>query len=94
MDTVKVAIIGFGTIGSGVARILLESNERISRQVGKRVELVQVVDPDINRHAQYPASAGNAHAGCRQVTDNPEIKAVVQLIGGIEPDRRYHAQSA
>ena len=49
MDTVKVAIIGFGTIGSGVARILLESNDRISRQVGKRVELVQVVDPNATR---------------------------------------------
>ena len=46
-STAKVAIIGFGTIGSGVARLLLEQPERISRQAGRKVELVRIVDPDI-----------------------------------------------
>jgi homoserine dehydrogenase len=87
MDTVKVAIIGFGTIGSGVARILLESNERISREVGKKVELVQVVDPDINRARNIELPPGMLTPDVAKVIDNPEIKAVVQLIGGIEPDR-------
>ena len=48
-STAKVAIIGFGTIGSGVARLLLEHPDRISRQAGRRVELVRIVDADIQR---------------------------------------------
>ena len=48
-STAKVAIIGFGTIGSGVARLLLEQGERIARQAGRPVELVQIVDPDLKR---------------------------------------------
>ena len=43
-STAKVAIIGFGTIGSGVARLLLEHQDRISRQAGRKVELVRIVD--------------------------------------------------
>jgi homoserine dehydrogenase len=87
METVKVAIIGFGTIGSGVARLLLESNNRISRQVGKKVELVQVVDPDASRPRNIRLPAGMLTPDVSAVVGNPDIKAVVQLIGGIEPDR-------
>ena len=87
MDSVKVAIIGFGTIGSGVARLLLESNDRISLQVGKKVELVQVVDPDATRTRNIQLPPGMLTPDVSKVIDNPEIKAVVQLIGGIEPDR-------
>ena len=47
-STAKVAIIGFGTIGSGVARLLLEHQERISRQAGRKVELVRIVDADMS----------------------------------------------
>jgi homoserine dehydrogenase len=87
METVKVAIVGFGTIGSGVARLLLESNERICRQVGKKVELIQVVDPDLTRERNIQLPPGMLTDDLAKVSDNPEIKAVVQLIGGIEPDR-------
>ena len=49
MKTSKVAIVGFGTIGSGVARLLLEYGDRIARQAGQRLELARVVDPDLTR---------------------------------------------
>jgi len=45
----KVAIIGFGTVGAGVARLLLGHGERIARRAGRPIELVQVVDPDLTR---------------------------------------------
>ena len=87
MNTAKVAIIGFGTIGSGVARLLLEQHERISRQAGRRVELVRVVDPDIGRPRNVQLPPGMLTADVNQVLSDPEITAVVQLIGGLEPDR-------
>jgi len=42
METAKVAVIGFGTIGSGVARLLLEHSDRITRQAGRRRYRIQV----------------------------------------------------
>jgi homoserine dehydrogenase len=86
-STAKVAIIGFGTIGSGVARLLLEQPERIARQAGRKVELVKIVDPDIKRPRNIAPPVGLLTTDVSSVANDPEIEAVVQLIGGLEPDR-------
>ena len=86
-STAKVAIIGFGTIGSGVARLLLEHQDRISRQVGRNVELVRIVDADIHRPRNIMPRPGLLTTDLSAVVNDPEIEAVVQLIGGLEPDR-------
>lgn len=87
METAKVAIVGFGTIGTGVARLLLEHGDRIARRAGKKLELVCVVDPDLKRPRNYPLPAGILTADLAKVTNDPEIVAVVELVGGLEPAR-------
>jgi homoserine dehydrogenase len=87
MDTAKVAIIGFGTIGSGVARLLLEHRDRIARQAGKNVELVHVVDSDLKRPRNFALPPGMLTTDLDQVTGDPEIVAAVELVGGLEPAR-------
>ena len=47
MKIVKVGMIGFGTIGTGVAKILAENSDVISKRLGASVELVKVADLDI-----------------------------------------------
>ena len=87
MDTVKVAIIGFGTIGSGVARLLLEHGDRLARHVGKRLELVRVVDPDLKRPRNFALPPGVLTADLADVIGDPEIVAAIELVGGLEPAR-------
>ena len=87
MNTAKVAIVGFGTIGSGVARLLLENRERIARHVGRPIELAQVVDKDLTRKRNVTLPDGLLSDDLAKVIDNPEITAVIQLIGGVEPAR-------
>ena len=77
MDTAKVAIIGYGTIGSGVARLLLEHGDRIARQAGKPLELVHVVDTDLKRSRNFALPPGVLTADLAKVTDNPEIVAAI-----------------
>jgi homoserine dehydrogenase len=87
METIKVAVVGFGTIGSGVAKLLLTQGERIARHAGCRLQLQHVVDPDLTRPRNVQLPEGMLTADLSRVTDDPEIKVVAQLIGGIEPDR-------
>ena len=87
-STAKVAIIGFGTIGSGVARLLLEQQDRISRQAGRKVELVRIVDADMHRPRSIVPPPGLLTTDLSTVLNDPEIEAVVQLIGGLEPTAR------
>ena len=91
-STAKVAIIGFGTIGSGVARLLLQHSDRISRQAGRKVELVRIVDADIHRPRNMVPPPGMLTTDLSTVLNDPEIEAVVQLIGGLEPDRSIMLQ--
>jgi len=87
MKTAKVAIVGLGTIGSGVARLLLQSGERISRHAGMPLELVQIVDPDLARPRGFAVPEALLTDDLSKLLENKEITTVAQLIGGIEPAR-------
>ncbi len=87
METAKVAVVGFGTIGSGVARILLESGDRLARRAGKRVQLARVVDTDLDRPRNVTLPKGVITNDLGQVTSDPEIEVAVELVGGLEPAR-------
>ena len=87
MEVAKVAIVGFGTIGTGVARLLLEHGDRIARHAGKKLELACIVDPDLKRPRNFALPPGLLTADLARVTDDPEIVAAVELVGGLEPAR-------
>ncbi len=87
MKTAKVALVGFGTIGSGVARLLLENGPRITRHAGMPVELVRIVDKDLTTPRDVKVPKNLLTDDLDRVIDDPEISTVVQLIGGLEPAR-------
>ena len=87
MKTAKVALVGFGTIGSGVARLLLENGPRIARHAAMPVELVHIVDKDLTSPRDVEVPKGLLTDDLDRVIGDPEISTVVQLIGGLEPAR-------
>jgi homoserine dehydrogenase len=87
MKAAKVAIVGFGTIGSGTARLLLEHGDRIARHAGRPVELVHIVDKDLSRARNVNLPPGLLTDDLSKVTGDPEITTAVELIGGLEPAR-------
>ncbi|MCS7305303.1 MAG: homoserine dehydrogenase [Thermoguttaceae bacterium] len=87
MKPIKVAIIGFGTVGSGVAKLLLEERERLARQVGCPLELARVVDVDLERPRNVRLPPGLLTDQLSTVLEDPEIQIAVELIGGLEPAR-------
>ena len=87
MDTAKVAIIGFGTVGVGVARLLLEHGERHCPPRGQAAGTGHVVDADIKRPRNFALPPGMLSNDLAKVTDDPEIVAAVELVGGVDPAR-------
>lgn len=87
MNSAKVAIVGFGTIGSGVAKLLLENRDRVARHAGRPVELVRIVDTDVKRARNVDLPPGVLTDDLSAVLSDPKISVVVQLIGGLEPER-------
>jgi homoserine dehydrogenase len=87
MKPVKIAIVGFGTIGAGVARMLLEHQDRIARHAGRPVNLAYVVDTDLTRPRNVSLPSGLLVQDLARVLKDPEVSVVVELVGGLEPAR-------
>jgi len=90
---IKVGIIGFGTIGAGVAKILADNNEIIRQRLGAGVELVKVADLDITTDRGVKLAPDVLTTSADEVINHPDIDIVIELIGGYEPARKFILQS-
>ena len=87
MRNINVGIIGFGTVGSGVARALLEKRAYLKRRLGASVNLVKICDKDLRRKRSVSPDRNLLTRDANDVINNPEIDIVVELVGGISPAR-------
>src|SRR6185436_17014500 len=87
MEKTKVAIIGLGTVGQGVAKLLVEHGDRTARHAGRTLWLEKTVVNDLKKARSYDLPKGVLTDKIDEVVNDPEIKVVAQLIGGLEPER-------
>src|SRR3954465_9162889 len=87
MEKTKVAIIGLGTVGQGVAKLLVEHGDRTARHAGRTLWLEKTVVNDLKKARSYDLPKGVLTDKVDEVVNDPEIKVVAQLIGGLEPAR-------
>src|SRR5947209_2170750 len=84
MERVAVGLLGLGTVGSGVARLLIEQGDRIGRRSGRRAEVKWAVVRDPDRRRNCPLPRERIGGNVRQGLDYPEISVVVEGMGGLE----------
>jgi homoserine dehydrogenase len=85
---IGVGMIGFGTVGTGVAKVLLDNAALIRRRVGVPVELVRIADLDITRDRGIVLPPGLLTTDVKQVLHDPAVDIVVELIGGYDTAKR------
>ncbi len=87
--SINVGIIGFGTVGTGTARILIENAEIIKRRLGAPVVLKMISDLDVKRDRGISLGEIKLTGDVRDIIDNPDIDIVVELIGGYKPAKEF-----
>ncbi len=89
MERIKIALLGLGSVGSGVWSILREGRQELESNTGVELEIagVLVQNPDKSRSARVPEAL--LTTDFEEIIGNSEIAVVVELIGGIEPAREY-----
>lgn len=85
---IGVGIIGFGTVGTGVAKILVNNAALITRRVGVPIELVRVADLDIVKDRGVALGQGVLTTDAKAVLADPNIDVVIELIGGYDTAKR------
>ena len=86
---VRVGLIGFGTIGTGVVKLLQRNREQIRERVGVGVDLVRIADIDTKRNRGVRLRRGMLVGDARVILDDPSIDIVIELMGGTGLARRF-----
>lgn len=82
LKSIKVGLLGIGTVGSGVFNVLQRNQGEILRRAGRGIEIAMVADLDTARARAAVGQDVTVVADARAVIANPDIDIVVELIGG------------
>ncbi len=88
-SAISVGLMGLGTVGRGVYRILLDNSENIRRKVEVPVEITKILVRDPAKNRGLEPEPGILTTEVSDIIDNPGIDLVVELIGGIDPALDY-----
>ena len=78
----KIAVLGYGTVGSGVVEVLNTNGASIAKRVGDTIEVKSVLD--LRDFPGDPIQDKIVH-DIDLIINDPEIEVVVEVMGGVEP---------
>jgi len=84
---VRVGVVGLGTVGSGVVRLLVESADHITRHAGRPIVVERAVVKDVAKVRSVQVPGGKISTDIRDISQDPSITVAVLLVGGLEPAR-------
>jgi len=84
VNPVKVGLLGLGTVGGGTLKVLSRNAQEISRRAGCDIEVVIAAARDINKPRICDVEGITLTTNPQDVVEHPDVKVVVELIGGEE----------
>ncbi|HNY17607.1 MAG TPA: homoserine dehydrogenase [Treponemataceae bacterium] len=89
MADIIIGMIGFGTVGTGVAKILLKDRAMLEQRAGCAVELRRIVDLDVTTDRGVALPSGMLTANINDILADASINTVIEVIGGENPARKF-----
>jgi homoserine dehydrogenase len=86
---VGVGLLGYGTVGSAVSRMLAESGDEIERATGHRLTVVRALVRDPTKHRGYAPDDGVLTDDFATLRDDPRVDVVAEVMGGLDPAGGY-----
>src|SRR6195952_1055895 len=88
MKPIQVALIGTGTVGGGLLRVLARNQGEIMRRAGRGIVVARVGARDVDKARRIVGPALPVDADLFAVATDPSIEIVVELIGGVVDAKR------
>ncbi len=90
MNEVRIALLGLGTVGSGVVKVLQSHGAEMQERAGCRLVLRRIADADLTRPREgLDLGRLPLVADAERVLNDPEVQIVIELVGGLEPARTF-----
>jgi len=92
-NIIKIGILGLGTVGSGVFKLLKEQDNDLAWKVGSKLEIAKILVKDVNKKRNLEIDKSLLTDNWEEIINDPEIKIIVEVMGGIEPAKSYVLQA-
>ena len=79
---IKIAVLGYGTVGSGVVEVIQTNGEVINKRIGEELEIKYVLD--LREFPGDPYEDKVVH-DVNVILEDPEVQVVCETMGGVEP---------
>ncbi|MEN8701505.1 homoserine dehydrogenase [Bacillus infantis] len=89
MEAISVGLLGLGTVGSGVVKIIKNHQDKLMHQVGCPVEVKKVLVQDLNKQREVDVEASLLTGSPEDIIDDPDIDIIIEVMGGIEDTRKH-----
>lgn len=85
MRSISIGLLGLGNVGAGVVRILRDNRSDIEARLQASLQVKSIAVRDLARHRQVDVDAQQLTTDPQSIIDDPDIRIVVEAMGGIEP---------
>ena len=90
MKTINIALLGFGTVGSGVAETIKRNSQMMAEQLGCQLKITYVLVRHPDKYKNVPLLEGvHLTSSFEEIMADPDIGIVVEVMGGIHPPKEY-----
>ena len=87
--TVKLGLLGCGTVGGALARLLESQRNTIAARTGVRLEITRIAVRDIGKSRDVAVAADVFTTDTMSVVEDPEVDVIVELMGGVDLARDF-----
>jgi homoserine dehydrogenase len=89
MRKINLGLIGFGTVGSGLVKILREKKTFLAEKIGTQINIKKICDKDMLSKRTVKIDRQLLTKDAHEIINDPHIDIVVELIGGLHPAKEY-----
>lgn len=89
MKAIRVGLLGLGTVGSGVVKIIQDHQDKLMHQVGCPITIKKVLVKDLEKKREVDLPKEVLTTEVYDVIDDPDVDVVIEVIGGVEQTKQY-----
>ncbi|WP_026694615.1 homoserine dehydrogenase [Peribacillus kribbensis] len=89
MNVISIGLLGLGTVGSGVVKIIENHQDKLMHQIGCPVKVKKILVKDMNKERDVQVNPGLLTVNPEEILEDSEIDVVIEVMGGIEETKDY-----
>lgn len=93
MKQIKIGLLGFGTVGTGVSKLIEQQNEELKQRLQAELVIEKVLVRDASKKRDCSLTKEVFTTDVNEVIAHPEIDIVVEVMGGVEHTKEYVKQA-